>query len=124
MSSAAGKPANAARLPSYDELWARGGWEPIPGCPGRSVARAAGAGASSPQELLGDGAAVARFEVASARHPVLVARLRDGGGLITYARGDGSYLHTLNTPDGFARKLTALGIPIPRSNGQAIAEPA
>jgi hypothetical protein len=42
-----------------------------------------------------------------------VAALRDGGGLISYARGDGSYLHTLNTPDGFARKLRQLGIPVP-----------
>jgi hypothetical protein len=32
------------------------------------------------------------------------------GGLISYARSDGSFVHTLATPEGFARKLAALGI--------------
>jgi len=100
--------------PGWDELWARGGWEPIADCPGRFVARAPGVSALAPAALLGaDDVAVARFEVAAARHPVLVAALGDGGGLISYARGDGSYLHTLNTADGFRRKLAQLGIPLP-----------
>lgn len=30
--------------------------------------------------------------------------------LISYARADGSYCHTLGTAEGFARKLAALGI--------------
>jgi hypothetical protein len=70
--------------------------------------------ALAPAALVGAQAEVARFEVAGARHPVLVAALRDGGGLISYARGDGSYLHTLNTAEGFARKLAQLGIALPR----------
>jgi hypothetical protein len=99
----------------WDALWARGGWEPIAHCPGRFVARAPGVSALTPAALLGaDAAAIARFEVAAARHPVLVAALDDGsGGLITYARGDGSYLHTLNSADGFRRKLAQLGITLP-----------
>ena len=50
--------------------------------------------------------------VAAARDPVHVAAL-DGGGLISYARPDGSWAHTLNTPEGFARKLAQLGIVLP-----------
>jgi hypothetical protein len=97
----------------WDELWARGGWEAIPGCPGRFVARDAAARALAPASLAGAGAEVARFAVAGARHPVLVAALAGGGGLISYERGDGLYVHTLNTAEGFARKLAALGIPPP-----------
>ena len=33
----------------------------------------------------------------------------EGWGLISYARSDGSWLHTANTPEGFRRKLTDLG---------------
>jgi hypothetical protein len=94
---------------SFAELWARG-WAPIHGCPGRYRLR--GGGALSPADLVGDDAAVARFVVAGARDPVHVAALA-GGGLISYARPDGSWFHTLNTPEGFARKLGQLGIALP-----------
>ena len=45
----------------------------------------------------------------SARDPILVVPLHDGG-LLSYAHSDGSFVHTLNTRDGFARKLSQLGI--------------
>jgi len=35
------------------------------------------------------------------------------GGLISYKRRDGTFLHTLNTAEGFARKLADLGIELP-----------
>jgi hypothetical protein len=69
--------------------------------------------ALAPEALLGGEAAIARFAVPAARHPVLVATLGDGAGLISYARGDGSFLHTLNTPEAFRRKLAQLGIAPP-----------
>jgi 2-polyprenyl-3-methyl-5-hydroxy-6-metoxy-1,4-benzoquinol methylase len=34
----------------------------------------------------------------------------DGGGLISYRHADGRFVHTLNTPEGFGRKLDQLGI--------------
>jgi hypothetical protein len=95
---------------SFAELRARDGWAPIAGCPGRYVLR--GGGAIAPAALVGDDAPLARFTVAGARDPVHVAALA-GGGLISYARPDGTWVHTLNTPDGFARKLTQLGIALP-----------
>lgn len=43
----------------------------------------------------------------AARDFVIVTVLEDGG-LISFKRSDGTYLHTLNTPDGFARKRAEL----------------
>lgn len=62
-----------------------------------------------PPEALTGIAEVREFHVSAAKDAVLVVRLIDGG-LISYKRSDGSYLHTLNTAEGFARKLTELGI--------------
>jgi hypothetical protein len=50
------------------------------------------------------------FRVAGAPDEVLVARLDDGAGVISYRRADGTLLHTLGTAAGFARKLAQLGI--------------
>jgi len=52
---------------------------------------------------------VTEHAVAKARDRVVVTRL-DGWGLISYARDDGTWLHTVNTPEGFRRKLADLGI--------------
>jgi hypothetical protein len=59
--------------------------------------------------LLGCEAPVTSHDIPSARDRVLVARLRDGG-VISYLRANGTCLHTLNTADGFDRKLRQLGI--------------
>ena len=93
---------------TFDELMGAWAWKPIRNCPGRYVL----AGAASdlrPQELLGSEAEASEHRVPEARDAVLVAELPDGG-LISYRRDDGSYLHTLNTPEGFRRKLAQLGI--------------
>jgi hypothetical protein len=47
--------------------------------------------------------------VAVAKDPVMVAPLSDGG-LISYRKPDGAYIHTLNSREGFERKLQQLGI--------------
>ena len=49
-------------------------------------------------------------DTTTARDRVVVTWL-GGWGLISYARRDGTWLHTANTPDGFRRKLADLGIP-------------
>ena len=77
------------------------------GCPGRYLL-AGGPGASSAQDLFGDlGFREARSERAPDR--VFVAAVR-GGGIISYARGNGTFVHTLGDGAGFARKLHALGL--------------
>ena len=41
--------------------------------------------------------------------PVIVTPFDDGG-LISYRKADGTFLHTLNTREGLERKLRQLGI--------------
>jgi gamma-glutamylcyclotransferase (GGCT)/AIG2-like uncharacterized protein YtfP len=98
-----------ARQPCYEDLHATWTWRPIPGCPGRSVLSKEDNPTLALVELVGPDARVSRYRVAAARDEVVVTWLVDGG-LISYVRPDGSWLHTLNTPDGLARKLAQLGI--------------
>jgi hypothetical protein len=93
---------------TFAELRTRATWQPIPNCPGRFTL-AAGPSDLAPQELAGPTVVFQEFHVTAARDTVIVGRLEDGG-IITYRRVNGSYVHTLNTADGFARKLQQLGI--------------
>ena len=49
------------------------------------------------------------YRVQTARDPVLVVEFENGG-LISYLREDGTLMHTLNTLEGFHRKLRQLGV--------------
>src|SRR5690348_14009497 len=83
-------------------------WKPIRNCPGRLVLVTTDS--SFPLDrLLGSDAHAQTFESDAAKDKVLVVPL-DEGGLISYARADGSLVHTLNTSEGFDRKLSQLGI--------------
>ena len=66
----------------------------------------------SPEQLLGEAVDVSVYRVEAAKDTVLVVTL-DEGGLISYQKPDGSFVHTLNTPEGFRRKLLQLGIDSP-----------
>jgi hypothetical protein len=92
----------------FAEIFSARSWTPIRGCPGR-YGLADGAVLESPGALVPD-AAAREFRVTSARDVVIVIPFADGGGLISYKRGDGTYVHTLNDDDGFRRKLTQLHI--------------
>lgn len=91
----------------FTDLLNKWDWQPIVNCPGRYVLKTKID--LQPQEILGQPVTVAEFKVAAARDMVLVVRLDDAG-LISYRRKDGSILHTLNTLEGFERKLRQLGI--------------
>lgn len=83
-------------------------WKPIKNCPGRfTLCRTASV--LSFAELLGSDQQIQKFCSPQAKDDVLVVKLKDGG-LITYSRLDGSLLHTLNTEEGFHRKLAQLEI--------------
>lgn len=97
-----------SRVPCYEDLLAAWTWRPIPGCPGRHVLHIEHRNIAL-GELVGPLARVSRHRVAAARDEVVVTRIVDGG-LISYVRPDGSWVHTLNTPEGLARKLAQLGI--------------
>lgn len=93
---------------TFDELMKAWDWKPIRNCPGRYVLRGARNDLRL-QELLIDDAEAEQYYVDAAPDAVLVMQLEDGG-IISYQREDGSFLHTLNTPEGFRRKLLQLGI--------------
>ncbi len=94
---------------TFDELMTRWPFKPIRNCPGRYVLPASEF-AGPPERLLGPGFEMREYQARPARDTVLVTAFRDGGGLISYRRPDGTHVHTLNTPEGFDRKLRDLGI--------------
>ncbi len=91
----------------YAALEEAGRWRDLPGCPGRKVL--IGASELSPRDLLGEATPIHVFQTAAAEDPVHVAVV-PGGGLLSYAKPSGDFVHTLNTPAGLARKLDQLGI--------------
>ena len=93
---------------SFEELQQKLEWVPIRGCPGRFILRA-GPVTLRPEEVVGPDCELKEFHVDGAPDIVVAGRLI-GGGLISYKKGDGKYLHTLNTEEGFERKLAQLGI--------------
>ena len=94
---------------SYEALARIGDWAPIRGCPGRLVLRGRSANLTIADLLGGDGARAQRYCSPHARDPVWVVRLSPGG-TISYERPDGTWVHTLNTAEGFRRKLEQLGL--------------
>lgn len=90
------------------QLLERWQWRPIRNCPGRFVL-VAGEKWIAPEALLGGDHRPQSFTSHAAKDPVIITPLEDGG-LISYRHHDGTYVHTLNTAEGFARKLAQLGI--------------
>lgn len=98
-----------ATLPGFDDLWTAWTWRPIRGCPGRFTL--VDADQRRPvASITGQMVDITAHDVPGVRDRVLVTQFPDGAGLISYARVDGTLLHTLNTPAGFVRKLGQLGI--------------
>ncbi len=92
----------------FDELKTGWNWKPIHNCPGRYILCGVD-GMLAPGDLFGQEVSLSEFHVDKARDTVVIVKFRDGG-LISYKRIDGTYLHTLNTVAGFERKLMQLGI--------------
>jgi hypothetical protein len=91
---------------TFEALFAARPWQPIRHCPGRFVLAPSD---ETPAQLLGLAEAPLEYPLPVARDPVSVAAF-PGGGLISYRHPDGRYVHTLNTAEGFARKLQQLGL--------------
>lgn len=98
-------------MDTLDDLLQRFDGQPIPHCPGRYVLRGAPS-TKGPASVVEVHTGVTAHVVAKVRDRVVVTRLGEGGawGLISYARADGTWLHTANTREGFARKLADLGV--------------
>ncbi|MEK6299342.1 MAG: hypothetical protein AABO41_01355 [Acidobacteriota bacterium] len=95
---------------SFEELYRAGDWEPIRNCPGRYALRGVDRYLNV-EAIAGQGIQVSEHQSNAAKDTVLVALLA-GGGVISYRRADGSFLHTLNDEEGFERKLKQLGIEV------------
>lgn len=94
---------------SFDELMSRWRWRPIPNCAGRFVL-SSGRSSLAPSEIVSASiGAVTEHVIPATPDPVIVAEFEDGG-LISYRKPDGSFVHTLNTIEGLDRKLRQLGI--------------
>jgi hypothetical protein len=100
---------------TFAELFKTFEWRPIRNCPGRYVLRHEANSELRVEDLTGREAQWSEYRTSTARDVVIVAAL-DEGGIISYKREDGSLLHTLNTPDGFERKLRQLGINLAEKN--------
>ena len=70
---------------------------------------AAGPVATPPEEIVRGANDSSEHVSAAARDPVIVTAFDDGG-LISYRKAEGMFLHTLNTREGLERKLRQLGI--------------
>ena len=93
---------------AFADLKVKWTWRPIPGCPGRFVLVTDNYRLPI-EDVAGGDVEIESYRVRGARDEVLVARL-EGGGILSYRRADGTCVHTLNTPEGLARKLGQLGI--------------
>ena len=93
---------------TFAALFNRLAWRPIPNCPGRYVL-AAGPVATPPEDIVPGANDGSEHVSVAAKDPVIVTPFEDGG-LISYRKADGMFLHTLNTREGFERKLRQLAI--------------
>ncbi len=101
---------------TFDMVKVRGGWMPIRDCRGRFVLRDAPP-TFNVADLLGDGIDAQQLQPSRAKDVVWVVCLEDGG-TISYRRPTGTWLHTLNTKEGFRRKLEQLEISLHEFDNQ------
>jgi len=93
---------------TFNDVMEMGHWVAIKDCPGRYTLHEVSSSLSV-GELLGADAGIQMAHSPKARDTVYITCLEDGG-VISYSRLDGSWLHTLNTEVGFERKLRQLEI--------------
>ena len=90
----------------FQTLFSKYKWQEIKNCSGRYKLLQKGI---SLEDLLGSSYVEKVFESEKARDLVVVEQI-EGGGILSYKKADGSYLHTLNNIEGLNRKLADLGI--------------
>jgi hypothetical protein len=100
---------------TFDDLAANYRWRPIRNCPGRYVLQE-GPVLFGPGELVGEQREWPEYRLAGAKDPLTVIHV-EGGGLISYRRKEGLFVHTLNTTEGLERKLEQLGLRVDPASG-------
>ena len=97
-------------------LWDYCEWKEIRNCPGRYTTRRRDLARWPPERLLAAALGAAAPQTSLWRHSsstsdaIHAVRFAGGGGLLTYARGDGAFVHTFNTESGLLRKIAALRV--------------
>ena len=98
-------------------LWCYCEWKEIRNCPGRyTVRRRRDLARWPPERLLAAALGPAAPQTSLWRHrsgskdAIHAVRFAGGGGLLTYARSDGTFVHTFNTESGLLRKIAALRV--------------
>ena len=92
---------------TFNDLISRYQCRPIPNCPGRFIIR--NSGHLTVQDLCTSAVDTEEFAVDTVPDPVIICRF-SGGGIISYRKADGTFVHTLNNIEGFKRKCRELGI--------------
>ncbi|MBN2444973.1 MAG: hypothetical protein JXJ04_26700 [Spirochaetales bacterium] len=82
-------------------------WKPIYGCPGRYILKEEGM--FTLRDIIGNTCAICTYVTDKANDEVCIVVLRNGG-IISYKKQDGSFVHTLNSREGFLRKLIMLDL--------------
>ena len=95
------------RIPDFNAIYHAFNWRPIFGCPGRFVLKEEKN--YTVRDLTKGRIRISVCESTSAPDTVYIAVLPDGG-IISYEKKDGSFVHTLNTKPGFLKKLEKLHI--------------
>ena len=97
-------------------LWCYCEWKEIRNCPGRYTTRRRDLARWPPERLLAAALGADAPQTSLWRHSsstsdaIHAVRFAGGGGLLTYARSDGKFVHTLNTESGLLRKIAALRV--------------
>ena len=97
-------------------IWSQLPWRPIGGCDGRFTCRDRSLTKLSLRQLCDMYNIAIACPVVACRpaadgvDAADAVRLRGGGGLISFNKMDGAWVHTLNTESGLVRKLLALNV--------------
>ena len=81
--------------------------KPIYGCPGRYILKLDTF--ISMKELVDEPENIKEYRLKTAEDTICIYAFEDGG-FISYKKQDNSYIHTLNTIEGFIKKIKKLGI--------------
>jgi hypothetical protein len=83
-------------------------WKEINGCPGRFILKNKDKSLTI-EKLVDEPVIINTSNSIKVKDFTLIVKLEDGG-IISYKKSDGYFIHTLNTIDGFHRKLKMLDI--------------
>lgn len=93
-------------MTTFDTVLARFPWREIRDCPGRFVMRPKRADLT-PAHVVGAAVPIETFDADETPDRIALARF-PGGGLLSFGKPDGTWIHALNTESGLSRRLARL----------------